>query len=117
MKTVVSIVGMQWRGTEALVASLPAGETLICAAQPDNPKDPNAVMVWARDQHVGFVKATQTRDVLREIARRGFAWSEPEPVTDCPSKSESVTVRRAIRANLAIDGGRWPMAEIDDGKA
>lgn len=54
-----AIVGMKFRGTEELVRSLPNGEPLEFRREPENAIDKNAVQVWARDQHVGYVRASQ----------------------------------------------------------
>lgn len=61
MKRPYVLVGMKHRGTEALVATLPDGEPLTLMRERTNPHDPNAVQVWARGQHVGYVRATQVR--------------------------------------------------------
>lgn len=99
MKTLVALVGMKHRGTEALVASLPAGEPLILIRERDNPYDSNAVQVWARDQHVGYIKASQVIPIAQEMDK---IWLEISPMT----------VRR--KAKFAIDGGRWPMVEVEE---
>jgi hypothetical protein len=68
MKTIYSIVGMRHRGTEALVRSLPNGETIKLVRDHDNPHDTNAVQVWARDQHVGFVKAREAEQLAAQMS-------------------------------------------------
>jgi hypothetical protein len=54
-----AIVGMKFRGTEALVKELPNGEPLDLKREPENPADGRAVQVWARGQHVGYVRSSQ----------------------------------------------------------
>ena len=98
MKTLVALVGMKHRGTEALVASLPQGEPLTLIRERSNRFDRNAVQVWARDQHVGYLRATQ---VLPITVAMDQAYMKYAPV------------HVKFKAQLAIDGGRWPLVEID----
>lgn len=92
MKSIFAIVGMKHRGTEALVAGLPRGETLTLIREPTNAHDPNAVQVWARDVHAGFVKGTQARGLAQFMDRAGHAY---------------------FPAILAVTAERWPCAEVD----
>lgn len=75
MKTYI-LVGMKHRNAEELVASLPSGEPLTLVRERTNAHDPFAVQVWAREQHVGYVRATQVRpltiamDAAFDVARR-----------------------------------------------
>ncbi len=98
MKSLVALVGMKHRGTEALVASLPQGEPLTLVREHGNKYDNFAVQVWAREQHVGFIKATQVKPIALAMDRAEAA----------NKGSASVW-----QAKLAIDGGKWPMVEID----
>lgn len=100
-KSLYALVGMKHRGTEALVASLPQGEPLTLIREPTNPYDHNAVQVWAREQHIGFVKSTQVRPLAMAMDR-------------------AIEMQRLSRggggvmpAKLSIDGGHWPMVEVD----
>jgi hypothetical protein len=102
MKSLVALVGMKHRGTEEFVASLPQGETLTLVREPDNKFDPNAVQVWARDRHVGYVKAAQVGPVAMALDR--------VMSTDRAVLHEG---KPAMLAKLAIDGGRWPMVEVE----
>lgn len=92
MKSILTIVGMKHRGTERLVAGLPAGEPLTLVREPTNQYDPNAVQVHARDQHVAYVKGTQARDVARFMD---------------DGKHERWP------AIFAVTADRWPSAEFD----
>ena len=95
MKSLYALVGMRHRGTEALVASLPQGEPLTLIREPDNKFDPNAVQVWARGQHVGFIAAKQVKPLAMAM--------------------DAATLRAPQwRATLAIDGGRWPLVEVSE---
>jgi hypothetical protein len=93
-KSLVALVGMKHRKTEALVASLPKGEPLVLIREPTNQYDPFAVQVWARDVHLGFVKGTQVKSIALAMDRAGIT---------------------AQPGTLQTDGGRWPMVEYDDG--
>jgi hypothetical protein len=98
MKTLVALVGTRFRGPEmvALLAALPQGEPLTLIREPDNQYDKNAVQVWARGHHIGFVKGSQNRDLA--MAMDGVMQENPD-ITGFPAK-------------LAIDGGKQPMVEI-----
>lgn len=91
--SLVALVGMKHRGTEALVDALPQGEPLTLIREADNRFDRFAVQVWARGVHVGFIKSAQVRPIAIAM------------------DSNSLTTRDA---RLAIDGGKWPMVEIDE---
>lgn len=100
MKSLSALVGMKHRGTEALVASLPAGEPLTLVREPNNDYDRNAVQVWARGQHIGYVKASEVRPIAMAM--------------DAAAAKSNVNVGSLMTpAKLAIDGGRWPMIEVD----
>lgn len=96
MKTLIALVGTKFRGEEMmmLLKSLPQGEPLTLVREPANPHDRNAVQVWARGRHVGYLKSSQNRQLA---ARMDSA------------QSGTATVGR-----LAIDGGRQPMVEVDE---
>jgi uncharacterized protein YcbX len=66
-----AIVGMKHRGAEALVASLPPDEPLTLVREADNKFDPNAVQVWARGRHVGYIPKTQNAVLARFIDENG----------------------------------------------
>lgn len=114
MKALYSMVGMQHRDAVAFVSSLPRGEPLTLIREPTNQYDPNAVQVWARDRHVGFVKATQARALAMRIDRDGQPFARPEPVTDKPSTNESVQLFMSMKAKLATTADRWPMIEVEE---
>lgn len=100
MKAIYSIVGMRFRKTTEFLQALPKGEPLLLKRDRANQYDPFAVQVWARDTHIGFVKAIEVKtlaakidgDVLFEAA---LANGEP-PI-----------------ARLAYVGG-WPSAEVEE---
>ena len=92
MKSIYTIVGMKHRGTEKLVASMNVGEPLILIREPTNQHDPNAVQVWGRHTHLGYVKGT-------EAVALAFAMD--------------ATLVQSKLAIFAI-GDRWPAAEVEE---
>ena len=105
MKSLVALVGTKFRGEEmmALLASLPQGEPLTLVREPGNKFDSNAVQVWARGHHIGFVKGSQNRDLAMAMDRAALAMpgGAARPAYSKPAK-------------LAIDGGPQPMIEVDE---
>lgn len=93
MKGSYAIVDMKHRGTEDLVASLPVGEPLLLIREPMNLYDRNAIHVWARTQHVGFIPTKQNKDLARKMDAAGL---------------------RQIPARLTTSGDRWPLIEVDE---
>jgi hypothetical protein len=100
MKTLVALVGMRHRKTEALVASLPNGEPLILKREPLNPYDCNAVQVWARGTHVGYVPMKQNKPLAIAMDAAMLA---------SPDKTDSQWIGK-----LTVDGSRYPLVEYDD---
>lgn len=100
MKSLYSIVGMKHRGTVEFVAKLLAGEPLALLRESNNDFDPNAIQVWARNMHVGYVKASQARELAKRIDASGdFA----------------ATLSSGLgAAKLAVTADRWPMVEIEE---
>lgn len=102
MKSLFTIVGMKHRGTEALVAGLPKGETLTLVREPTNAHDPNAVQVWARGVHIGYVRGTQARGLAREMDMRSEMYS-----------LNAGDDRAKVGGILAVTADRWPCVEAD----
>lgn len=97
MTNLVALVGTKYRGREAMemLASLPVGTALVLKRDPANAHDPQCVEVWARGVHIGFLKKEQNGPVsARMDAAEAVVWLD--------------------RAKLAIDGGKWPMVEIEE---
>lgn len=91
-KTLVALVGMKHRGTEALVARLNEGHLLTLIREPMNPYDRLAVQVWAESQHVGYLKSSQNAPVAMAM-------------------DASLTSAWTGRLRHKPEG--WPMVEID----
>lgn len=96
MKCLYSLVGMKHRGTEKLVASLPAGEPLTLNRERHNAFDPNAVQVWARDQHIGYIAAKQVKPIAIAM--------------DAALEKSTTSFTAVLRATP----DRWPMIEIEE---
>lgn len=91
-KCLVALVGMKHRGTEALVASLPAGEVVTLKREPTNAYDKNAVQVFARGTMVGYLSAKQVSPIAAVMDKIGA----PD-----------------LLAKLALQPIGWPMIEVD----
>ena len=94
-KSLVALVGTKFRGDEAkaLLPALPQGEPLTLVRELDNKYDQAAVQVWARGVHIGYLKGTQNRPIAVRM--------DADPALS------------PLPAKLAIDGGKWPMVEIE----
>jgi hypothetical protein len=93
MKSIYTVVGMRHRGTEELVASLRSGEAMELRREPDNRYDSCAVQVWARGEHVGYVKGTQARKLAPDMDRAG------------------IDIKPAV---FRVTADRWPSVETED---
>lgn len=104
-KMLVALVGTRYRGDDmvALLASLPQGEPLVLVREPNNRFDRNAVQVWARGHHIGYVKGTQNR---------GLAMAMDAAALEMPGGAARPAYSKP--AKLAIDGGKQPMVEFDE---
>jgi hypothetical protein len=101
MRGLYTIVGMKHRGMTVFVAGLPKNEPLALVREPDNKFDPNAVQVWARGRHIGFVKGTQSRDLAGWINIRGSL-----------NVDQALPAQLCVYGRLAVTAERWPCAEI-----
>lgn len=101
-KLLIALVGMQLRpeGTKDFVASLPQGEPLTLRREPSNRFDPRAVQVWARGRHVGYLKGNQNKATSMAMDNAAAATGIAVTALDMPAK-------------LAIDGGKWPLVEVE----
>lgn len=96
------LVGMKHRGTEAAVAALSNSHPILLIREPDNKFDPNAIQVWANDQHVGFIKATQARTLAQKLD--AASWHQRSRNTGQP----------CINGCLRVTPDRWPMVEVEE---
>ena len=106
MKTLLSLVGTKWRGDEIikLVASLPAGESLLLVRDPGNEFDANAIKVFARGQHIGFVKGSEAAYLAPRMDQR--------PLMIASARLGSG--RAPLPGKLIFDFTQWPLIEIEE---
>ncbi len=102
MKSLYTLVGMKHRGTEKLVAGLPNGEPLTLIRERDNRFDANAVQVWAREQHVGYVKATENADLALRLDRMAVVVPGPTGLA-APKQISAILVQTRW----------WPQVEVE----
>lgn len=93
MKSLYNLVGMKYRGTEAIVAAMAHGAPLLLLREPDNPHDPAAVAVHAGGLHVGYVKGTEAAGLARQMDAAG---------------------RTSMAGSFAVTADRWPCVEVED---
>ena len=112
-----AIVGMKHRGAEALVASLPPDEPLLLIREPDNKFDPNAVQVWARGRHVGYVPKTQNAVLAKFIDDVGIP-TDPKVLLGIAADSQTAAAQtdpahgKAVPARLHVGSNTFPLIEI-----
>jgi len=92
MRQLATLVGMQHRKSERLVASLSAGTALTLRRDPENPHDPNAVAVYLGPTHIAFIKATEAVSLARQMDAAG---------------------QKEITGVYRVTGERWPQVEVD----
>lgn len=64
-----ALVGIKHRGSAvmSLVETLPPGEQVTLIRDPTNPYDPNAVQVWVRGVHIGFVPTNMNKNLAARM--------------------------------------------------
>jgi hypothetical protein len=92
MKSLFTMVGMQYRHSKEIVAAMKAGTPLTLKRDPFNPADPNAVEVWYGDRHIAFIKGTQVRALALKMDAAG---------------------QKSIPGIFAVSADRWPQVEVD----
>lgn len=96
MKSVYTMVGMRFKGTELLVSGLRVGALLTLVREPTNKHDPNAVAIHIRingsDKHIAYVKATEALILSRDMDRNG---------------------KESLPGKFVIFD-RWPAVEVED---
>ena len=95
-KSLYPIVGIKYRGPEAvrIVAALARDEALVLERDPENPKDPNAIKVIARGEHVGFL---------------------PKALAALLAKDMDDAGKTQLSAKFAFDSARAPSAQVEEG--
>ncbi len=98
MKSLYAMVGMRFRDAEEFVASLPDREPLLLLRQPNNPHDANAVAVWARGRHVGFIPTKENAALA--------------------SRMDDIGRERAdFKLEAKLVAGQWPQIEVEEGES
>lgn len=120
MKAIYYVVGTKYRGEEAmrLLHSLQTGEQVELRPDPGNPKDRNAVEVWARGQWVGFLPAPQAARLAPRLNAMALCTyprckcvvqiSSTKPEPDCPQ----ALVR--FVGTYAVTADRRPSVEVEE---
>lgn len=105
-----AIVGMKHRDAEALVASLPPDEPITLVREADNRFDPNAVQVWARGRHVGYVPKTQNAVLAQFIDACG----KTVAIMGMDEGGGNVQSARgkSVDARLHMGSNTYPLVEI-----
>jgi hypothetical protein len=66
-----SIVGMQFRGTEAVVKATAAGTAVKLVREPKNEYDANAIQVWIDDKLVGYIPKKENHALAASMDKDG----------------------------------------------
>jgi hypothetical protein len=105
-----ALVGMKHRGTESFVAELPPDEPLTLVREPDNRFDPNAVQVWARGRHVGYVSKDQNANLAKFIDSYGVIAFMG---MDAGGGNVDASRGHSIDAVLHKGSNTWPLVEVN----
>lgn len=110
MKT-YSIVGMNWRKTEDIVAALKVGTPVVLVREPKNPVDPRAVAVYAEGILVGYVPKKQNAALAQFIDQMGSDWTPPP--SGRMAEDEAPKAEKAITAKFVRSpNSGYPMVEV-----
>lgn len=110
-----AIVGMQFREKEgipanAILKEIPPDEPCVLVREPGNKYDRNAVQVWVRGQHVGFIPKTQNAVLSKFIDENGTI-----PTPDQPqSRVDSATAvpPKQVVGRVHKGSNTYPLVEI-----
>jgi len=92
MKALYTMVGMQYRKSNRLIASLKKGTVLDLRRDPNNPVDSNAVEVWYGDRHVAFVRALEVVELAKKMDDRKLI---------------------SLKGSLVFGRDDWPEVEVE----
>lgn len=93
-----TMVGMQHRGSDAVVSDLHHHESLLLLREPGNAFDRNAIQVWARGQHVAFIPKKENVALAALMDERGRSIQD-------------------FKMNARFVAGKWPRLEVVDAVA
>ena len=107
LKGLYALVGMQFRPQEAKdhFAKLPNGAPLTLKREPTNQYDANAIQVWSGDFHIGFISSKVNKPLAMAMDAAVPTTIDGQP-NECALPS--------MPAKLAIDGGKWPLCEVEE---
>lgn len=113
MKGLYGLVAMQYRPAEAQAhfRSLPNGAPLILRRDPNNRFDPFAVQVWSGDFLIGFIKGSQVKPLAMAMDSAASAVSDELVAGGLKQGGPLIS---NLNAKLAIDGGKWPLVEVEE---
>lgn len=106
MKGLYGLVGMKFRtpADRVHLATLPNGSPLVLKREPNNEFDPFAVQVWSGEHHIGYIKGSQVRPLAMAMD------AMPSTIDGQPNES----ALPVMPGKLAIDGGKWPLVEVEE---
>lgn len=108
-----SIVGMNFRKSEAFVAALEAGAKLSLVRDPTNKFDKNAVAVWCGDVHIGYVPKTHNGVLSKFIDENGTDRVGETAVADAGGAGGGSAPLKMIEAKFVRSpNSSYPMAEV-----
>lgn len=101
------------RDITGLVKSLPDQEPVTLIREPTNQYDRNAIQVWARGEHIGYLSAKQIPKLAMAMdRRREFAHSQ-EHVRDI-DKATLDAASSMPGKFCARNGERHPLIEVEE---
>jgi len=105
-----SIVGMNFRNAESIVAALAVGTPVALVREPTNKYDVNAVAVWVDGKHVGYIPKKQNVVLSAFIDQTG---GRPEGLAMDAALVDDTT--KAITAKFfRSPNSGYPMVEVVD---
>lgn len=106
MKGLYALAGLKFRPepVKAHFATLKTGAPLTLKRDPGNQYDKNAIQVWSGDMMIGFIASKQNVKLAMAM--------DAMPASRAGAPLENIY--RQVPAKLAIDGGRWPLIEIEE---
>lgn len=107
-----AVVGMQHRKAEGLVASLPPDNPMVLVREPDNKFDPNAVQVWARGRHVGYIPKNQNAVLAKFIDDNGAPFPVAAGGSGMGLDTQSAFAPKSVAARLHLGSNTYPLVEV-----
>lgn len=113
-----ALVGMKHRGAEDFVKNLPPDEPLTLVREPGNKYDPNAVQVWARGRHVGYVPKTQNAVLAKFIDDNGSPTDATKllgmdaAAGTAAAQATGPALGNAVAARLHLGSNTYPLIEV-----